>query len=448
MRVEFTPDYRPHKYQVEIHNNLRKARYSVLVCHRRFGKTTSMVYQLGAAALQDKRKDARYAYLSPFLKQSKDIAWDILKRQFGGCHGVKVSEIDSTLTFPHGPRIRLYGADNADALRGGFFDGIVIDEVADIKPGVWEQIIFPALQDRKGWAVFIGTPKGVNTFHELYTLAQSQPGWWAGMYRADETQLPWLNSDTLAQARAMMPDAAFRQEFLCDFNASADNTLIPIDVISDACRRAAHPQAAAGMAKVVGVDVARFGGDRSVILKRQGFIAFEPTVLKGLDNMEVVGRVAAVITEWQPDAVFVDAGRGEGVIDRLRQLGHQVIEVNFGGRPTNPRYSNKRSEMWDTMAQWIKSEGLLPNNPELKTDLAVPTYRYDGSNRMVLESKDEIKARGMRSPDLADALAITFAFPVSPQQRSRAGRHTVDYDPLARSHIGGHQVEYDPYARR
>jgi hypothetical protein len=433
---EVAVPFLPHKFQRDVLSNIRKYRYSVLVCHRRFGKTTCMVYQLGRAAMTDKRPDARYVYLAPYLKQAKDIAWGMLKSQWGVVPRIKINESDLSLTFPAGQRVRLYGADNAESLRGGFFDGIVIDEMADIKPGVWEQIIYPALQDRKGWAIFIGTPKGMNQFHELFAMAQKSQDWFATIYRADETQLPWLDADTLEQARLMMPEMAFRQEFLCDFSASCDNVLITIDMVSRACARSAPLGSADGLPKVLGVDVARFGGDRTVLMKRQGFVAFEPIVLQGLDNMEVVGCVTKVIADWSPDAVFIDAGRGEGVIDRLRQLGHAVIEVNFGGKPSVERYANKRAEMWDTMAGWVRESGVLPNNPALKTDISVPTYSYDASNRIVLESKDSIKDRGMPSPDIADALALTFAFPVTPKVSSfatahRKTRHKAEYDPFA-----------------
>ena len=133
--------------------------------------------------------------------------------------------------------------------------------------------------------------------------------------------------------------------------------------------------------------------------------------------MTFASLIAQEIVEWEPDAVFVDAGRGEGVIDRLRQLGHSAQEINFGGRPINARYANKRSEMWDLLREWLDHGGVIPNSPELKGELAAPTYSFDASGRMVLEPKEKVKARGLRSPDLADALALTFAAPVAPSRR-------------------------------
>ena len=189
-----------------------------------------------------------------------------------------------------------------------------------------------------------------------------------------------------------------------------------------------------GSAKILGVDVARFGDDRSCIMKRQGLVALKPAVFNDIDNMTLAGMVAQTINEWKPDAVFIDAGRGEGVIDRLRQLHYQVTEVNFGGKPINPRYTNKRSEMWDGVRQWLMDGGAIPNNVDLKTDLCTPTYSFDAAGRLMLQSKDKIREQGLRSPDLGDSLALTFAHPVAPKIRGLftpvLAEVNHDYDPF------------------
>jgi hypothetical protein len=318
-------------------------------------------------------------------------------------------------------------------MRGLYFDGVVMDEVADMRSETWPEVIRPALSDRKGWCLFIGTPKGLNQFHELYQHAQSDPKWYAGMFRVDETHI--IDSEELALARTAMSPNQYRQEFLCDFSASVDNALITIDQVCGAADKVVTEADIRGSGKAMGVDVARFGDDRSCIMKRQGLAALTPIVFDDIDNMTLAGRVAQEINAWKPDSVFIDAGRGEGVIDRLRQLGYPVVEVNFGGKPTNPRYSNKRSEMWDGVRQWIQDGGALPNITDLKTDLCTPTYSFDSANRMILESKDKIRDRGLRSPDLGDSLALTFAFPVAPKDlglRDSKGTGSLshDYDPF------------------
>ena len=228
-----------------------------------------------------------------------------------------------------------------------------------------------------------------------------------------------------------MSEAQFRQEFLCDFQAACDNVLSPIDLTAAAARRVVTARQVAGAPRVVGVDVARFGDDRSVVFRRHGLLALPPDTMTGIDNMEVAGRVARVIAEWKPDAVFVDAGRGEGVIDRLRQLGHAVIEGPFGGRPASAADANKRSEMWDALRAWLEAGGAIPAMPELKSELSAVTYAFDAAGRMVLEPKDKIKERGLRSPDLADALALTFAHPVAPRGANLATAFAAaEYRPL------------------
>lgn len=420
--------YVPHRFQREIHANLK--RFSVVVAHRRMGKTVLAVNSLIDAALRCTKQDPRYAYVAPFRGQAKAVAWDYLRRYGLTVPGTIAAEGELSITFPHGARIRLFGADNPDALRGIYLDGCVMDEVADMKPEVWGEVIRPALSDRLGWCLFIGTPKGANLFHDLYQHALTDPTWYAGLFPVDETGM--VAESELELARAVMSPNSYRQEFLCDFTASSDNVLIPVDLASDASRRTIDERLLVGLPKILGIDIARFGGDRSCIFKRQGLASFTPLVLEGADNMEVVGRAVNIITEWQPDAVFIDAGRGEGVIDRLRQLGHDCIEVNFGGKPDNPRYSNKRTEIWDKMAQWLRQGGVLPPSNELKADLCGPTYSFDPSNRMVLESKDRMKERGLRSTDLGDSLALTFSHDVHPRAASFGPSKIMsEYDPYA-----------------
>jgi hypothetical protein len=416
----------PHRFQKEIHAGLR--RFSVVIAHRRFGKTVLAVNTLVDAALRCRKPDGRFSYIAPFRSQAKAVAWDYLKKFALTVPGTLLAEADLSVEFPNQARVRLYGSDNPDSMRGLYFDGAVLDEVADMRPETWGEVVRPALSDRLGWCLFIGTPKGPNLLHDLFLHAQEDPSWYAGFYPVDETNL--IAESELELARAVMSPNSYRQEFLCDFTASSDNVLIPVDLASDASRRTIDERMLEGLPKILGVDVARFGSDRSVIIRRCGLGCYTPLVFEGMDNMTLVGRVVNEIVNWQPDAVFVDAGRGEGVIDRLRQLGHDVVEVNFGGKPDNPRYNLKRTEMWDTMAKWLRDGGCLPPMPELKADLCGPTYSFSPSNQMVLESKDHMKERGLRSCDIGDALALTFAYPVHPAiARHGPARVMSDYNP-------------------
>lgn len=213
---------------------------------------------------------------------------------------------------------------NPDALRGLYFDAVILDEVAQMKREIWEEIIQPALADRQGSALFIGTPRGVNLFSELYERAraleaQGDPNWAALMFRVDETTA--LPVDEVARLHRELSDNAWRQEMLCDFSASSDDVLIPIDLVSGRLRPARRRDGVRAMPVILGVDVARFGSDASVVFRRQGLQAFAPLVLRNLDNMDLADRIAVVMAEQRPDAVFIDAGQGQGVIDRLRPSG-------------------------------------------------------------------------------------------------------------------------------
>ncbi|MFO1163528.1 MAG: terminase family protein [Reyranellaceae bacterium] len=426
MKLNVRTGYTPHRFQAEIHEHL--GRFGVVVAHRRFGKTVFAVNELVHRAAFPALPHSRFGYLAPYLKQAKEIAWDYIKRYTRPITGATAHEGDLIVTLPNGSRIRLYGADNAEAMRGTYFDYVVIDEVADMRPDLWGEIIRPALADRKGGALFIGTPKGSNLLSELYHGAPE--GWLRRMYRVDETDL--IDAEELQLARDTMSDNQYRQEFLCDFSASADNVLITIDQVSEAAKRSYLPGHIEFAPVVLGVDVARFGVDRSVIIRRQGLQMFTPIIMQGIDNMELAGRVVGQIVEHSPAAVFVDAGRGEGVIDRLRQLGYSVIEVNFGGAASSPSYRNKRSEMWDEMAKWLRAGGSIPNLASLKTDLCTPTYSFSSTGKFELEDKEHIKERLGRSTDEGDAAALTFAFPVAPRtdpllaMRQRRSRQSDD----------------------
>ena len=421
VKIPYTPRH------PKVHALLESYRFITVVAHRRFGKTVLAVNHLIKGAVTCKRRAGRFGYIAPFLNQAKMIAWDYLRYYTAPIPGIKVNASELSVILPNGSMIRIFGADNPDALRGGYFDIVVLDEVAQMKPEVWHEIIRPALADRKGSAVFIGTPKGQNIFKELFDrgLKGDDPEWTSVMYRADDTGV--IEERELASLKAEMSDNAFRQEFLCDFSAESDDILIPIDLVSVAVKRQYVERDIAYAPVVIGVDVARFGDDATVFFKRQGLVAFEPVVIRKLDNMAVADRLVSFIVENRPDAIFVDAGAGAGVIDRVRQLGCTVTEVAFGGRALSEKYRNRRAEMWIEMAAWLRSGGQIPTHATLKADLSAATYLFDTSGKMVLESKEKIKERLGRSPDLADALALTFAAPV---RKSDNRVERVEYNPL------------------
>lgn len=436
MAQEVSLGYYPRAWQAECHRS--RKRFTVLALHRRAGKTELAIMELIDAALKCQLELPYFVYVAPYLKQAKTIAWSRLKQRLAPLimhNALTVNESDLSVVFRHNKAvIRIFGGDNPDALRGVRLDGVVMDEVAQIKPEVWQDILQPALSDRRGWSLFIGTPAGVNLFSELFFRAERLPEWYSAKYTVYDTGS--LDPAEVERLRRDMHETSFSREYLCDFSAAGDNQLISLSDVQDAARRQIALTDYQYAPKILGVDPARFGDDRSVIFPRQGLVAFPPIVLRGVDNMELAARVASKIDEWKPDAVFCDAGAGSGVIDRLRQLRHAVIEVPFGGKPIDDQYINKRTEIWCVMADWIRMGGAIPDDVALKQDLAAPIYSYNLAGKKVLESKDELKARGLPSPDLGDALALTFSSPIAPksererffEQHSRKVAH--EYNPL------------------
>lgn len=189
--------------------------------------------------------------------------------------------------------------------------------------------------------------------------------------------------------------------------------LIGYGVARDAVGRHIDDQVYFFAPKLIGVDVARFGDDATVITRRQGLKVWPQIVLRGLNTMEVANRVAQEIMDWSPQGVFVDeTGLGAGVVDRLNQLGYSVIGVNAGAKPDQVKYLNKRIEMWSLMAEWIKQAD-IPDDQSLVDDLVAPEYYFTAKGQLQLEPKDSIKKRGLPSPDRGDSLALTFAYPVA-----------------------------------
>jgi phage terminase large subunit len=228
------------------------------------------------------------------------------------------------------------------------------------------------------------------------------------------------------------------------FPPASLDTLIGPDECHAATTRAWRPEDIAGAARVLGVDVARFGDDASVIFPRQGLVAFPPLRFRNIDGTQGAGLVARKWTDWGADACFVDdtGGFGGSWIDNLRRLGHSPIGVPFSGRANDPRYENKRTEMYFEAVEWIRRGGQLPPGAashELIAALSGTTYSFRG-DRLLLEPKEQVKARLGYSPDDADAFVLTFAQPVvagmggsyggGGRRRGTPGRVLVDYDVL------------------
>lgn len=210
-----TIPYAPRRVFLPYHD--RAQRWAAIVAHRRCGKTVGALNDQIKRAVTLNKPHGRYAYVAPYLSQAKEIAWDYLKR-YAAPILVDKNEAELWVELVNGSRIRVHGADNPDRLRGGYLDGVILDEPADMRPGVWAEIIRPMLADRRGWATFIGTPKGKNEFWTICERARSDPDWFFAVLKASETGL--LAPDELADARREMTPEQYAQEFECSFDAA------------------------------------------------------------------------------------------------------------------------------------------------------------------------------------------------------------------------------------
>jgi len=216
--MQLTIPYKPREQFQTFHD--RTQRWSCIVAHRRAGKTTACINDLLRSAINCQNDRPRFAYISPLLKQSKDIAWDALKAYAAPLKaiGAEFNESELRVDLPSGGRIRIYGADNPDSLRGIYLDGVVIDEPAQIRPSLWTEVVRPALSDRQGWAVFIGTPNGKNEFYDIAERAKASDEWFYLQLKASETGL--ISADELYDARQQMGEDRYEQEYECSFEAA------------------------------------------------------------------------------------------------------------------------------------------------------------------------------------------------------------------------------------
>ena len=218
-------DYEPRDQFLAFHQ--RDKRFASLVCHRRAGKTVACVWEMIIRALYTKKTNARYAYLAPFYRQARDIAWSYLK-EATSAFAVETRESDLRVVLPNGAWITLYGSDNPDALRGIYLDGVILDEYGDCRPSLWAEVILPTLADRRGWAVFIGTAKGKNHFYETNERAKKDDSWYQMTLKASESGL--LPESDLQEIKEQLEPAQYDAEFECDFTSAVLGTYYAEDI--------------------------------------------------------------------------------------------------------------------------------------------------------------------------------------------------------------------------
>jgi hypothetical protein len=336
-----------------------------------------------------------------------------------------------------------WSEENTEAFAGLHNKGrrviLIFDEASAIADKIWE-VSEGALTDEDTeivWLAFGNPTRNTGRFRECF--GQFRHRWDCG--HIDSRQVEGTNKQQLDQwVRDYGEDSDFvRIRVKGIFPHAGSMQFIPSDLAEGAARADREIFRERDEPVRMGVDVARFGDDASVIRFRQGRDArsIPPIKLRNIDTMALAARIADESARYKVDAIFVDGGGvGGGVVDRCRQIGLKVTEVQFGGRSDRAQvdqdrpvgYANKRAEIWGAMRDWLPG-GAIDNDPELIADLIGIEYGYvlrDGRDAIQLERKEDMKRRGLASPDNADALALTFAYPVvarSAGRSRRAGRY-------------------------
>ncbi len=302
---------------------------------------------------------------------------------------------------------------------------MLFDEASAIDAAIWETAEGAMTTPGAIWCCFGNPTRGSGKFFECFHRMRHR---WATR-QVDSRQAKMANQSQINQ---WLDDYGEDSDFVRVrvrgvFPRSGSNQLIPQGLVDEARKRGKpHADSYDFAPKVMGVDVARFGDDQSVITFRQGLCLYRPQLkFRGLDLMTLAGRVAEEIKAERPDAVFVDmGGMGAGVLDRLRQLGfYEVMGVDFGAASGSVEYFNKRAEMWGGVREWLKSGAWLPDDPALAADLTGPEYGFSGDKgQIMLEKKADMKKRGLASPDCGDSLALTFAYPVTKKSIGLVGQ--------------------------
>lgn len=306
---------------------------------------------------------------------------------------------------------------NSEAFAGTHEDYVlnVFDEASAIPDVIWDVVEGSMTTSGAKWAAFGNPTRNTGRFRECWGKFRHR---WHTMQVDSRT----AKQADRAQIEAWIADYGIDSDFvkvrvLGEFPSQSSNQFISgADV--DACMEYTADGYQA-LPKILAADIARFGDDQSVIAKRQGRKVLPLVAWRGLDLMKSADRIAEEIDAWQPDAVVIDeTGIGSGVVDRLRQLRYEVFGFNGGEAPKDREtYRNKRVEVWGLMRAAMRERIELPKDQDLKQDLIGPEYGFTPTQQLLLERKEDMKKRGLASPDKGDAVAMTWA--VSPRARRK-----------------------------
>lgn len=430
-------------------------RFYWLTTHRRGYKTFILAHMADATDNLFKMVKRYHEHCDPLLRPStgttnrKELIFDNLDSGYSlGTAGSGDVGRSDTIQLLHGSEVGFW-TNTTDLVTGvmqtvpdAAGTEVILESTANGIGNMFHQYWLSAESGESDYqAIFIPwywQPEYVKEVPEGFVMTSDEAEYQAA-YKLSLEQIVWRRMK-IADFQTDGSDGKwkFRQEYPANsaeaFQTSGEDSLVDLEAVITARRHRIDKQKAA---HVVGVDPARFGKDRTSIIRRCGRDAHDIEYYSGKDTMEVAGICANILRSEVVDRMFIDiGGLGAGVVDRLRELGYgaKVAGINFGERALkSERYNNKRSEIWGEMAKWFKEGGCsIPDSDELHSDLIGPSYGYDSSGRMKLESKDDMMKRGVRSPDGADALALTFAMPVAaPDVKREKITAKIDFDPLS-----------------
>lgn len=378
------------------------SRFIVLVAGRRFGKTTLAVQKLLVNALD--HPSSLNWYIAPTYTQAKMIAWRMLLQAVPVALIAKKNETELALTLQNGSRIELKGCDNPDSLRGVGVKYVVVDEFAIIPDAMdlWGAVLRPLLTDTKGRALFIGTPKGLNTFHDLYQKGiRGDDEFKSFLFTSYEN--PYIDPQEIEKAKSDTLPSIFAQEYLCSFVASDENVLIKLEAIEGL---KGINRYWADIKRIISCDPA-LGGDECVIYVIENTKIREMKVLHYDDAMKIAGELMMLgAKHYCKDFILDGCLLGKAIESRLSEL-KQKVTVVPGAQHCEPeeRAYNLRAKMWWYLMQKIQNQEIeYFTDNELKRQLSSVRFKVsDSSGKIMLEKKEETKKRLGCSPDRADA---------------------------------------------
>jgi len=310
---------------------------------------------------------------------------------------------------------RLWSEENPDAYAGVHnWDGVmlVFDEASGIPDSIWSVAdgFFTENTPHRFHLAFSNPRRNTGYFYETFN---SKRDFWL-QRNIDAREVEGTDKNVYQRIIDEYGPDSYQAnvEVYGQFPSEGDDQFVPVSIVDDAMKRPRYKDDSAPI--IIGVDPARFGSDATVIAIRRGRDIIELRRHRGADTMEVVGHVIDAIEEFKPTLVCIDeGGLGAGVVDRLKEQRYSIRGVNFGNKAKNQiMWGNKRAEMWGAMRDWLKTAA-IPSDRHLKSDLIGPKTKPDSRGTLFLESKKDMKSRGLASPDAADAIALTFAFPVA-----------------------------------